>query len=169
MARAHSLYHCLAKTSDSPASVLAVINQELSEHASRGMFITMIGGIFDPVSKQVVLANAGHVPAIRHGRDGVFTRYESRSLPLGILPDQVFEEVRFSLANASLYLYTDGLSEGLARVLRQPDEISNLEKLVARYQHLPRREKLQQFAQVAAQLDNSFDDLTILLIEDTGQ
>ncbi|HEY0963943.1 MAG TPA: GAF domain-containing SpoIIE family protein phosphatase [Pseudomonadales bacterium] len=177
MARAHSLYHCLAKTLAAPADILATINTELSEHSTRGMFVTMIGGIYDPRTKQVTLANAGHVPAIQHKRNGGFALFESRSLPLGILPDQVFEEVSFSLAEASLYLYTDGLSEGLARVLKQPDDPGNLQTLISTYQHLPRQQRLQQFAQEASWLDsgprsrggNGFDDLTILLIEDASQ
>src|SRR5690606_28133602 len=122
-----SLYHCLAKTIHTPAEVLAIVNEELSEHATRGMFVTMIGGIYDPRTKLVTLANAGHVPAIQHKTSGEFCQFESRSLPLGILSDQVFEEVSFSLADSSLYLYTDGLSEGLARVLSQPDELGNLQ------------------------------------------
>lgn len=166
MARASSLYHCLAKTVDSPAQIMAIINEELSEHTTRGMFVTMIGGRYDPRTRQVVLANAGHVPAIRHGRDGSFTHFESRSLPLGILPDQAFEEVSFSLAEASLYLYTDGLSEGLARALRLPDDLGNLQTLIEKHCHMPRQQRLHQFAQEASRLDYSFDDLTILLIED---
>lgn len=107
------------------------------------------------------------VPAIQHKRNGEFSLFESRSLPLGILPDQVFEEASFSLVDASLYLYTDGLSEGLARVLKQPDDPGNLQTLIRTYQHLPRQQRLQQFAQEASRLDYSFDDLTILLIEDS--
>jgi sigma-B regulation protein RsbU (phosphoserine phosphatase) len=151
-----------------PADILATINEELSEHATRGMFVTMIAGIYDPKTTQVTLANAGHVPAIQHKRDGEFVLFESRSLPLGILSDQVFEEVSFLLADASLYLYTDGLSEGLARVLKQPDDPGNLQTLIRTYQHLPRQQRLRQFAQEASRLDYSFDDLTILLIEDRG-
>ena len=166
MARAHSLYHCLAKTLAAPADILATINEELSEHSTRGMFVTMIAGIYDPKTQQVTLANAGHVPAIQHKRNGEFVLFESRSLPLGILPDQVFEEVSFSLAGSSLYLYTDGLSEGLARVLKQPDDPGNLQTLINTYQHLPRQQRLQQFAHEASRLDYSFDDLTILLIEE---
>jgi sigma-B regulation protein RsbU (phosphoserine phosphatase) len=166
MARAHSLYHCLAKTLAAPAAILAIINEELSEHTTRGMFVTMIAGTYDPKTKQVTLANAGHVPAIQHKRNGEFALFESRSLPLGILPDQAFEELSFSLADASLYLYTDGLSEGLARVLKQPDDPGNLQTLIRTYQHLPRQQRLQQFAHDASRLDYSFDDLTILLIED---
>jgi hypothetical protein len=64
-------------------------------------------------------------------------------------------------------LYTDGLSEGLARVLKQPDDPGNLQTLITTYQHLPRQQRLQQFAHDASRLDYSFDDLTILLIEDS--
>ena len=90
---------------------------------------------------------------------------------------QAFEEVSFSLAEASLYLYTDGLSEGLARVLKQPDDPGNLQTLISTYRHLPRQQRLQQFAQEASRLDSRpgsrvdnsfFDDLTILLIEDAS-
>jgi sigma-B regulation protein RsbU (phosphoserine phosphatase) len=167
MARAHSLYHCLAKTIPAPADILAIINEELSEHTTRGMFVTMIAGVYDPRTRQVILANAGHVPAIQHKRNGEFCLFESRSLPLGILPAQMFEEVTFSLADSSLYLYTDGLSEGLARILKQPDEPGNLQTLISTYQHLPRQQRLRQFAHDASRPDYSFDDLTILLIEDT--
>ena len=169
MAKASSLYHCLAKTMESPAAIMSVLNEELAEHATRGMFVTMIGGCYDPASGRVVLANAGHVPAIRHEPDGGFTYYESRSLPLGILPDQAFEETGFSLEGASLYLYTDGLSEGLARVLRQPDEPGNLQELISRHSQVPRQQRLQALAREASRLDHSFDDLTILLIEDASR
>src|SRR5690606_12725545 len=160
MAKASSLYHCLAKTMESPAAIMSVLNEELAEHATRGMFVTMIGGCYDPATGRVVLANAGHVPAIRHEADGGFTYYESRSLPLGILPDQAFEETGCSLEGASLYLYTDGLSEGLARVLRQPDEPGNLQELITRHSQLPRQQRLQELAREASRLDHSFDDLT---------
>jgi hypothetical protein len=63
-------------------------------------------------------------------------------------------------------LYTDGLSEGLARVLRRPDEPGNLQTLIEKHCHMPRQQRLQHFAQEASRLDYSFDDLTILLIED---
>ncbi len=115
-----------------------------------------------------LLDSAGDVPAIRDARNGDFTCcFESRSLSLGILPDQAFEEVSFSLADGSLYLYTDDLPEGLARVLRKPDDPGNLQTLIEKHCHMPRQQRLQQFAQEASRLDYSFDDLTILLIEES--
>ncbi len=166
MAKASSLYHCLGKTMQSPAQIMGLINEELVEHSTRGMFITMIGGTYDPVSQRVTLCNAGHLPAIQRTVEGKYLEYESRSLPLGIMSDQIFEEVTFSLAGSSLYLYTDGLSEGLARTLAVPDEIQNLHKLIDQFCDIPRQERLKCFAQEASRFDSSFDDLTILLIED---
>ncbi len=166
MAKASSLYHCLGKTIHSPARIMGLINEELVEHSTRGMFITMIGGTYDPASQQVTLSNAGHLPALQRTSDGKYIEHESRTLPLGIMPEQVFEEVTFSLAGSSLYLYTDGLSEGLARALALPDEIQNLHTLIDRFCDIPRQERLKCFAEEASRFDSSFDDLTILLIED---
>jgi sigma-B regulation protein RsbU (phosphoserine phosphatase) len=166
MARAHSLYHCLAKTLASPAEVLQKINEELCEHAMRGLFVTMIGGIYDPRRDEVVLANAGHLPALHRKPDGSFVHYGASGLPLGIVSRQPIEEQRFALVGGSVYLYTDGLSEGLARVLQQPDDTGNLEQLINQLALLPREQRLRQLAQEASQLDYSFDDLTVLLIEE---
>ena len=75
----------------------------------------------------------------------------------------------FSLAGSSLYLYTDGLSEGLARTLNRPDEMQNLHKLFDQFSELPRKERLQRLADEASRFDSGFDDLTILLVEDNRQ
>jgi len=169
MAKASSLYHCLGKTVQSPAKIMEVINEELVEHTTRGMFITMVGGIYNPATGSVTLSNAGHLPVIQRTQDGEYLEYESRTLPLGIMGDQVFEEVTFSLAGSSLYLYTDGLSEGLARTLDRPDEVQNLHTLFDRFSDVPRQERLKRLAEEASRFDAGFDDLTILLIEDIRQ
>ncbi|MDG2176358.1 MAG: SpoIIE family protein phosphatase [Gammaproteobacteria bacterium] len=167
MAKASSLYHCLGKTIKSPGKIMEVINEELVEHTTRGMFITMVGGIYNPITRSVTLSNAGHLPVIQRTSEGKFLQYDSRTLPLGIMPDQVLEEVTFSLAGSSLYLYTDGLSEGLARTLDKPDELQNLHTLIDRFCDVPRQERLRQLAEEASRFDAGFDDLTILLIEDS--
>jgi serine phosphatase RsbU (regulator of sigma subunit) len=127
----------------------------------------MIGGIYNPKTKMVTLANAGHLPAIQHHKEGSFDLHESLSLPLGILPDQQFEETSFSLAQSSLYLYTDGLSEGLGKVQNSSDEILGLQILIEQFKDLPRQQRLEHFANEASIDDYNFDDLTILLLEES--
>lgn len=74
---------------------------------------------------------------------------------------------RFTLADGSLCLYTDGLSEGLARVPEKPDDHGNLQTLIEKHCHMPRQQRLHRFAQEASRLDYSVADLTILPIEDS--
>ena len=98
-----------------------------------------------------------------------FNAQKGDNLAPGIMPDQLFEEVTFSLAGSSLYLYTGGLSKGLARTLNMPDETKNLFRLIEQFCDLPRQERLKRFADEASKFDSSFDDLTILLIEDDSK
>ncbi len=165
MAKGSSLFHFLAKTIDSPAEILGLVNRELYEMTTRGLYITMIAGSYDPATGQVTLANAGHPPAIHHRRDGGFALYESLSPPVGILEEQQFEEESFDLADGSLYLYTDGLSEGLTRGT-DLDELIGLQSLIAKYSKVPRRQRLDKFVEEVANTGVRFDDLTVLIVED---
>ena len=62
MAKTASLYRCLGKSEHSPGRLLGRLNEEICETATRGMFVTMVGGIYDPATGLVRLANAGHEP-----------------------------------------------------------------------------------------------------------
>ena len=168
MAKGSSLYHCLAKSIESPAEILRVINQELQEMSTRGLYITMIGGVYDPQTRQVTLANAGHPPAIHDRGRNDFALYESLSPPVGIIPEQEFDEVSFSLAKGSLYLYTDGLSEGLVRHTSGLDETTGLQNLIRRFASVPPQQRLEKFAEEVSISGSRFDDLTVLILEDAG-
>ena len=56
MSKASSLYSCLSKTNFSPASLLTQLNNEICETISRGMFVTMLIGIYDSNIKELLLA-----------------------------------------------------------------------------------------------------------------
>ena len=85
MAKTASLYRCLAKTTESPGALLAALDREICETATRGMFVTMVAGIYDPARGEVTLANAGHEPALLHGLDGAFDPLPAEAPPLGIV------------------------------------------------------------------------------------
>jgi sigma-B regulation protein RsbU (phosphoserine phosphatase) len=116
MAKTASLYRCLGKTLHHPGELLARINAEIHETATRGMFVTMIGGIYDPATGQVRLANAGHEPPLLHRRDGGFVAFPAEAPPLGILvPSELsgtFPETVLNLDGGTLYVFTDGVTEG---------------------------------------------------------
>jgi len=111
MAKTSSLFHCLGKTQTSPGQLMKMINNEVHENSTRGMFVTMVGGIFDPANGDIILANAGHQPPMLQHADGHFEEILGQSPPLGIVPDIEFPETRLQLADGTLYIYTDGVTE----------------------------------------------------------
>lgn len=167
MAKTASLFRCLAKRLDGPGALLTAIDSELAETGSAGMFVTMVAGVLDPASGQVVLANAGHEPPLLW-RDGRVERVEGGLPPLGIDP-ALFQagcpESRLDLAGGALYLFTDGLTEA-----RAGDDMlgsRGVEDLLARHQDLPAPERLEAvIADVARDGLALRDDLTMLVVED---
>lgn len=116
MAKTASLYRALGKTIHEPGRLLAVINNEICETATRGMFVTMVGGVLDPGKNRVCLANAGHEPPLYQNGAGDFQALEAQAPPLGILrldrADQALPEQQLSLEEGSLFLFSDGVTEG---------------------------------------------------------
>lgn len=116
MAKTSSLFRCLAKSAEHPGQLLNAINNELCETNSRGMFVTMIGGLFDPATGIVQLANAGHEPPLLFdARAERFTAIPATAPPLGIAQDigglDGFPVHDVHLAGGTLYAFTDGLTE----------------------------------------------------------
>jgi len=116
MAKTSSLFRCLAKSAENPGQLLNAINSELCETNSRGMFVTMVGGLFDPAKGTLKLTNAGHEPPLHFDlRTERFTAIAADGPPLGIAhgiagPDG-FPVTELDLAGGMLYVFTDGLTE----------------------------------------------------------
>ena len=92
MSKASSLYRCLSKTDFSASNLLIQLNNEICETISRGMFVTMLIGIYDSNKKELLLANAGHEPPIIYSKDGSFSNYTEAGPPLGIMPNTKYTE-----------------------------------------------------------------------------
>jgi len=116
MAKTSSLFRCLAKSAEHPGQLLNAINNELCETNSHGMFVTMVGGLFDPKLGMVRLTNAGHEPPLLFDlRTERFTAVAADAPPLGIAQDIAgpdgFPVQELYLAGGTLYVFTDGLTE----------------------------------------------------------
>lgn len=116
MAKTASLFRCLGKETPHPGRLLARINAEIHETAARGMFVTMLAGIYNPETGRVRYANAGHEPPLFHSTDGHFEDFEATMPPVGILPDlglgKAPEEHELQLDGGAFYVFTDGVTEG---------------------------------------------------------
>ncbi|MDH5571513.1 MAG: serine/threonine-protein phosphatase, partial [Gammaproteobacteria bacterium] len=136
------------------------------ETAIRGMFVTMIAGIYDPKSGSVKLVNAGNPPALLLNRKGEVKAIEATASPLGILPNTPFplaEEI--NLKNSCLYLFSDGATEGYL----EEGEMLGLDgllKLILAQRHKPAKQRLQAIVEkFRAASDRLHDDITFMLIE----
>ncbi|MGY1897112.1 SpoIIE family protein phosphatase [Nocardia gipuzkoensis] len=132
----------LAATGAGPGQMLTWLNL-VAHHLTENIFATAICGLYDPQTRVLRWARAGHLPPVlvRAGR--------ATSLPmlqgmlLGAVAETTFEESELQLEpDDTLLLYTDGLIERRDRLL---DEC--IERLLA------------TSAQLTGSLDERLDDL----------
>ena len=165
MSKASSLYRCLSKTNFSAASLLMQLNDEICETISRGMFVTMLIGIYDSNKKELLLSSAGHEPPIIYSKDGTFSNYSEAGPPLGIMPKTKYNEHTLSFAESSMYIFTDGITE-----IKNPNGemlgSEGFQNYIKKYQTTPNNERLKK---IIDDILNSGhiqkDDLTILVID----
>ncbi len=165
MSKASSLYRCLSKTNFSAADLLIQLNNEICETISRGMFVTMLVGIYDSNKKEMLLASAGHEPPIIFSKDGSFTNYTEAGPPLGIMPKTKYIEHTIPFANSSMYIFTDGIteiknpngemlgSEGFQNYIKQYQSTHNNERLQIIIDDILKKGHIQK------------DDLTIVVVD----
>jgi sigma-B regulation protein RsbU (phosphoserine phosphatase) len=98
----------------SPAALLQHINEHLCRRPIKLSFVTAFIGVYDPLSRRLTFAGAGHPPPLL--MDAVtrtVKRLDSASgYPVGIDADQTFREANIDLRPGDvLLLYTDGIEE----------------------------------------------------------
>lgn len=165
MSKASSLYRCLSKTIFSAAELLKILNDEICETASRGMFVTMVIGVYDSNKKELLLSNAGHEPPLIFSKEETFSNFEEAGPPLGIAPKYKFTEKLISFKESSMYIFTDGITEmkdakgemlgqeGFQNYIKKYQSVSNSQRLNKIIEDLIKSGRIQK------------DDLTIVAIE----
>ena len=165
MSKASSLYSCLSKTNYSPADLLMQLNNEICETISRGMFVTMLIGIYDKNNKELLLANAGHEPPIILNDQNEFSNFNESGPPLGIVKKTKYEEYKIKFENSSMYIFTDGITE-----IKNPEgeELGSVgfQRYITKYKDKPNHERLKLI------IDNVMsykyvqkDDLTVVVLD----
>jgi sigma-B regulation protein RsbU (phosphoserine phosphatase) len=116
MAKTSSLFRCLGKTIHQPGRLLSRINLEICETAARGMFVTMVVGIYDPRSGIMRFSNAGHEPPLFFDSKGEISSFPADAPPVGISPylvgEEGYPEEELRLDGGAFYIFTDGVTEG---------------------------------------------------------
>ena len=165
MSKASSLYRCLSKTIFSAAELLNILNDEICETASRGMFVTMVIGIYDSNKKELLLSNAGHEPPLILSKGENFSNLEEAGPPLGIAPKFKFTEKLISFKESSMYIFTDGITEmkdPKGEMLGQ----EGFQNYIKKYQSIPSSQRLSKIIEDLIKSGRiQKDDLTIVVID----
>jgi sigma-B regulation protein RsbU (phosphoserine phosphatase) len=116
MAITHAIAHLYSGPDASPGGLLEFLNRQLAARytTDAGIFVTAFYGIYDPATRELAYARAGHPPPrLRNCTNGDLLELRGQpGIPLGILPDQRYGVSRVRLRPCDqLILYTDGITE----------------------------------------------------------
>jgi serine phosphatase RsbU (regulator of sigma subunit)/pSer/pThr/pTyr-binding forkhead associated (FHA) protein len=117
MVRVQTLVRHLAGITRSPSETLDRLNAALTQNNPSSMFVTMLHGIYDGRTGEVVLASGGHPRPLLRRRDATA---EELALPVGRLVgcfdgNPGATDVRLTLAHGeTLMLFSDGYTEAAA-------------------------------------------------------
>jgi phosphoserine phosphatase RsbU/P len=165
MSKTASLFRCLAKTIDDPAELLGVINREICETATQGMFVTMVTGVYDSVSGVVRFANAGHEPPLLRRPDRSYVEFPADAPPIGILEALEFETEEAEIGGGELYIFSDGLTE-FAHGEGEMLGVTGLIQMVEVSSTMPLAERLNALLATLEEGGwSTHDDLTALTID----
>ena len=165
MSKASSLYRCLSKTNYSASDLLFQLNNEICETISRGMFVTMLIGIYDSNKQELTLANAGHEPPLIYSKDESFSNFEEAGPPLGIAPKYKFKETKINFSNSSMYIFTDGITE-IKDSKGNMLESDGFKEYIKKYQQTPNNQRLNKIVEDIIKSGRiQKDDLTIVVVD----
>ena len=165
MSKASSLYRCLSKTDFSASNLLIQLNNEICETISRGMFVTMLVGIYDSNKKELLLSNAGHEPPLIFSKEGSFSSFTEAGPPLGIMPNTKYKEHKISFSESSMYIFTDGITE----IKNPKGEMlgsEGFQNYIKKHQSKPNSERLNIIVgEILNEGHVQKDDLTIVAVD----
>jgi sigma-B regulation protein RsbU (phosphoserine phosphatase) len=116
MAITHAIAHSHPGQPEPPSRLLEHVNDRLSRlyTADGNAFVTAFYAIFDPATRFLSYASAGHnPPRLKRCMDGTIAGLDAvGGLPLGVFPGIKYEQATIDLAPGDqLVLYTDGITD----------------------------------------------------------
>ena len=114
-----------------PSQVLEILNTRLIAARLDARFIAMHFGVYDTALRELTLSNAGGTLPILV-RDGLVTEVDITGLPLGMIPEAEYDEVRLTLLPGDIVvLASDGIQESTNTDLEEYG-IERLKKLLSK-------------------------------------
>ncbi len=105
------LLRTLAPRRRRPAELMRALNNALIERKVEARYVTLCVLLWDPATRQIVMANAGALPPMIC-RGGEILKIRVEGVPLGLLDAREYEEVPFQAAPGdAIVLYSDGITD----------------------------------------------------------
>lgn len=112
MSNVQAIFHAEAEVGRSPAEILRALNLRLCSLDRPARFVSFFCARFDPASRLLEYANAGHLPPVWIRADGTAGTLDSGGLLLGVRAESEYVDAHVELAPGDvLVLFTDGVTE----------------------------------------------------------
>ena len=169
MAQVVSIFRSVISKDTDGETVLYRMNQELCQRSSRGMFVTLVYILIDPVKDVLELTDAGH-PYVFYNKkkEGWITHDYDKNMPLAITCQNKFTKNVYKLSEMNMiFAYTDGLLDSLEdRGVTINEFVENRMKSIKEDQ--PSREVVDYLKPIWKQYadDSSIeDDVTLMIVK----
>ena len=97
------------------AEIIADVNRMLCATSEGSRFATLIYVELNPITREIAVVNAGHLPALLISSGGTLARFESTAPALGLLPHAQFSaQPAIMRTGETLVVVTDGVTEAFA-------------------------------------------------------
>ena len=95
-----------------PSQVLAGLNRAFPMDQQDFKYFTIWYGVFNPHTRELIYASAGHPPAVAVAPDGKITTLDSTGMIIGAVSTSTFPDATAKLASGSkLFVFSDGCYE----------------------------------------------------------
>jgi sigma-B regulation protein RsbU (phosphoserine phosphatase) len=111
MASVATAFNIFTRTDPSPAELVRDLNLTLAPKTAPTKFVTLVVGVLDPATGVVEFTNAGHVPPLVIGQDGV-KQLTTTDMVVGLFEHAKYRNQQITLDEGdSIVLFTDGVTE----------------------------------------------------------
>lgn len=95
-----------------PSDVARTLNRLMLEEMETDLYFTMILGHFDRLEGVFVMTQCGHPSPVFQSETGEVTFFGDGGLPVGLIPDATYEDVRLTLSPGErILICSDGVTE----------------------------------------------------------
>jgi sigma-B regulation protein RsbU (phosphoserine phosphatase) len=157
----------MIEAGDAPADICTKLSRQLFDRTPPSGYLTAFVAAIDRASGRMVYTNAGHPAALIARADGSVEKLASFGMPLALMRSSSYTSREVVLdRNATLLLYTDGITEAANR----GDDEYGLERLTECFARNHRCTLEELFQRISTDLDRFVggepyvDDLTVLMV-----